>query len=166
MNLPDNLTIRPAIQDDVPLILTLVKELAEYEQLGHTVTATEESLRESLFGEKPAAEVLIAEVNGQPVGFANFFRSFSSFVGRPGLYLDDLYVRPPYRRMGLGRAMLCHVAAIARDRNAGRFEWIALDWNDPAIRFYLKLGAEALEDWTMYRVTGPALDKLASGEFD
>ena len=153
--------IRPATPEDVPLVLALVRELAEYERLGHLVSATEESLRESLFGAHPGAEVLLGFVGDTAAGFAVYFHNFSTFLGVRGLWLEDLYVRPALRRHGYGRALLLHVAGIARGRGCGRFEWAALDWNETAIRFYKSLGAVALDDWTIFRVTGPALAKLA-----
>ena len=156
------LIIREATIDDVPLILTFIKELAEYERLPHEVVATEESLREALFGERRAAEVFIGEHGGEPAGFALFFHNFSTFVGRPGLYLEDLYVRPARRGQGFGRALLAHLARLAKRRGCGRLEWAVLDWNEPAIRFYRSLGAVAMDEWTVYRVAGDALDKLAA----
>ena len=157
-----DLIIREATIDDVPLILTFIKELAEYERLLHEVVATEESLREALFGERRAAEVVIGEHGGAPAGFALFFHNFSTFVGRPGLYLEDLYVRPAQRGKGFGRALLTHLARLAKRRGCGRLEWAVLDWNEPAIRFYRSLGAVAMDEWTVYRVAGDALDRLAS----
>jgi GNAT superfamily N-acetyltransferase len=153
--------IRTAAPDDIPLVLAFVRELAEYERLNHLVSATEARLRESLFGGRPGAEVLLGFAGDTPAGFAVYFHNFSTFLGVKGLWLEDLYVRPELRRRGYGRALLLHVARIARDRGCGRFEWAALDWNEPAIRFYKSLGAMALDDWTIFRVTGPALEKLA-----
>jgi GNAT superfamily N-acetyltransferase len=153
--------IRPAMPADVPLVLAFVRELAEYEHLGHLVSATEQRLRESLFGTHPGAQVLLGFAGEAPAGFAVYFHNFSTFLGVKGLWLEDLYVRPALRRHGYGRALLLHVARIARDRGCGRFEWAALDWNETAIRFYKSLGAVALDDWTIFRVTGPALGKLA-----
>ena len=153
--------IRPATPEDIPLLLAFVGELAEYERLGHLVSTTEESLRESLFGAHPGAEVLLGFAGDTPAGFAVYFHNFSTFLGVRGLWLEDLYVRPAWRRHGYGRALVLHVARIARARGCGRFEWAALDWNDTAIRFYKSLGAVALDDWTIFRVTGPALGKLA-----
>ena len=155
--------VREASADDVPLILTLIGELAEYERLSHEVVATEDSLQEWLFGEKPVAEVLIAERTAEAAGFALFFHSFSTFLGRPGIYLEDLYVRPAFRGCGMGKAMLVHLAKLARERGCGRLEWSVLDWNEPSIRFYASLGAVAMDDWTVHRVTGEALDRLAAG---
>jgi len=155
--------VREASADDVPLILTLIGELAEYERLAHEVVATEDSLQEWLFGDRPVAEVLIAESGAEAAGFALFFHSFSTFLGRPGIYLEDLYVRPAFRGRGMGKAMLVHLAKLARERGCGRLEWSVLDWNEPSIRFYESLGAVAMDDWTVHRVTGEALDRLAAG---
>ena len=157
------LEIRAATEDDVPLILSLVKELAEYERLSHQVVATEEVLRDSLFGERRVAEVLIGHHGGEPAGFALFFHNFSTFLGRPGIYLEDLYVRPKYRGMGFGKALLARLAKLAKERGCGRLEWWVLDWNEPAIRFYKALGAVPMEDWTVYRLAGESLDELAAG---
>jgi GNAT superfamily N-acetyltransferase len=158
---PDDFLIRPATAADVVLVLALVRELAEYERLSHAVTATEQSLAESLFGPQAGAEVLLAFESDAPVGFAVFFHNFSTFLGARGLWLEDLYVLPQFRRKGYGRALLLHVARIAHQRRCGRFEWAALDWNTPAVEFYKSLGAVPLGDWTIFRVTGAALDKLA-----
>ncbi|MBA3423074.1 MAG: GNAT family N-acetyltransferase [Rubrobacteraceae bacterium] len=156
--------VRGATPDDMPLILALIRELAEYEKLSHEVSATEELLRDSLFGERPAAEVLIGESDGRPAAFALFFHNFSTFLGRPGIYLEDLYVRPEFRGLGLGKAMLARLARLAKERGCGRLEWWVLDWNEPAIKFYESLGAVAMNDWTVYRVTGEALEELAVRE--
>jgi len=153
--------IREAKPGDVPLILTFIRDLARYEKLEHLVVATEEKLHESLFGQHRYAETLILEDEGVPYGFALFFHNFSTFVGNPGLYLEDLYVKPEARGRGYGKALLARLARIARDRNCGRFEWSVLDWNEPSIQFYKSLGAVPLDDWTMYRVAGEALEKLA-----
>ena len=155
--------IRVATEDDVPLILSLIRELAEYEGLGHEVVATEEVLRDSLFGERAGAEVVICHSDGAPAGFALFFHNFSTFLGRPGLYLEDLYVRPEMRGRGIGRALLVHLAGLARERGCGRMEWSVLDWNEPAIALYKSIGATPMDEWTVYRVTGDALEDLASG---
>jgi len=155
------LEIRPATERDVPLILSLIRELAEYERLSHEIVATEEILRDSLFGERPAAEVLLGYVGDDPAGFALFFHSFSTFLGRPGIYLEDLYVRPEFRGAGVGRVFLRHLARLAKDRGCGRLEWWVLDWNEPAIGFYEALGAVPMGDWTVYRIAGEALDELA-----
>jgi GNAT superfamily N-acetyltransferase len=156
-----DLEIRPATEADVPLILTFIRELADYERLSHEVVATEEMLRETLFGERRFAEVLLGYRGGSPAGFALFFHNFSTFLGRPGIYLEDLYVKPEFRGTGLGRAMLVHLARLARERGCGRLEWSVLDWNEPAIGFYKSLGASPVSGWTVYRVTGEALDELA-----
>ena len=155
--------IRAAVEDDVPLILAFIRELAEYEKLSHEVSATEEVLRESLFGERRVAEALLAHSDGEPAGFALFFHNFSTFLGRPGIYLEDLYVRPEFRGSGIGRTLLAHLAKLAKERGCGRLEWWVLDWNEPSIGFYKSLGAVAMDDWTVYRVTGEALEKLSTG---
>jgi GNAT superfamily N-acetyltransferase len=155
------LEIRPDTAEDVPLVLWFVQLLAEYEKLAHMVVATEASLREALFGEQPGAEVLLAFAGGEAVGFAVYFHNFSTFLGRKGLWLEDIFVRPDRRGHGYGKALLLAVARIAHERGCGRFEWAALDWNTPAWEFYRSLGAAPLEDWTMFRVTGAALEKLA-----
>ena len=152
--------VRAASEKEVPLILAFIKELAEYERLSHEVVATEESLREHLFGEHPVAEVMIADEGTDPAGFAFFFHSFSTFLGRPGIYLEDLYVRPEFRGRGLGRALLVHLARLAKERGCGRLEWSVLDWNEPAIGFYESIGASPVGGWTVYRVTGEALEEL------
>jgi GNAT superfamily N-acetyltransferase len=157
----DGLTIRIATIDDAPAILTLIRGLAEYERLAHEAIATEADIRESLFGSRPAAEVLIAETNGAAAGFALFFHNYSTFLGRRGLYLEDLFVFPEFRGRGFGRALMVRLAQIAVERNCGRFEWWVLDWNEPSIRFYESLGARAMSDWTVYRLTGEALERLA-----
>jgi GNAT superfamily N-acetyltransferase len=154
--------IRPARVEDAPLILAFIKELAEYERLAHTVVATEESLRQQLFGSRPAAEVLLAEVGNEPAGFALFFANFSTFVGRAGIYLEDLFVRPQFRGGGAGQALLREVAKLAVKRGCGRMEWSVLDWNEPSIQFYKKLGAVPLDEWTTYRLSGEALIRLGS----
>ena len=153
--------VRAASEEDVPLILSFINELAEYERLSHEVVATEEALRQHLFGERPVAEVVIAEDGGEPAGFALFFHSFSTFLGRPGIYLEDLYVRPEFRGVGIGRALLVRLARLAKERGCGRLEWSVLDWNEPAIGFYRDLGASPVGGWTVYRVTGEALEGLA-----
>jgi GNAT superfamily N-acetyltransferase len=152
--------VRAASTEDVPLILSFINELAEYERLSHEVVATEDSLQEWLFGERPVAEVVIGEHRGDAAGFALFFHSFSTFLGKPGIYLEDLYVRPEFRRAGMGRALLVHLARVARERLCGRLEWSVLDWNEPAIGFYRGIGASPVSGWTVYRVTGKALEKL------
>jgi GNAT superfamily N-acetyltransferase len=154
--------IERGTERDVPVILRLIKGLAEYEKLSGEVTATEESLREALFEKPPAAEVLLAYAGAEPVGFAVFFESYSTFLGRPGLYLEDLFVFPEWRKRGYGRQLLASVARIAVERGCGRMEWSVLDWNEPALRFYKSLGAQAMEEWTVYRLTGDALRQLGS----
>ena len=154
-------TIAPAIKSDVPLILSFVKQLAEYEKLSHNVVATEELLRRTLFGERPFAEVLIGYLDGAPAGFALFFHNYSTFLALPGIYLEDLFVEPDYRGFGIGKALLTHLAKLCVDRNCGRLEWSVLDWNTPSIGFYKSLGAQPLDDWTTFRVTGDNLAKLA-----
>jgi GNAT superfamily N-acetyltransferase len=159
---PDDFLIRPAGPADVALILAFVRELAEYEQLSHLVTADEQTLLDSLFGPYPGAEVLLAFERDAPVGFAVFFHNFSTFLGRRGLWLEDIYVKPDFRGQGYGRGLLLHVARVAHQRGCGRFEWAVLDWNTPAVHFYKSLGAVALDDWTIFRVAGEALARLAA----
>jgi GNAT superfamily N-acetyltransferase len=156
------LRIVPATPADVPLILSFIRKLAEYERLAHTVQATEEMLHGSLFGERPQAEVLIAHEEAGPVGLAVFFHNYSTFMGRHGLYLEDLFVLPERRGHGTGRALLVELARIAVARGCGRMEWSVLDWNEPAIAFYEKLGATAMDDWTVFRLSGDALSRLAA----
>jgi len=156
----EGFSIKPATERDVPLLLKLIKDLAEYEKLGHAVTATEATLRESLFVKK-AAETVIGYAGGRPVGYAMFFQTFSTFLGLPGMYLEDLYVEPACRRHGYGRALLAHLAAIAVERGYGRLEWSVLDWNEPSIAFYKALGARPMDDWTVFRLTGTPLANLA-----
>ena len=144
--------IRFATENDVPLILRFIRELAEYEQLSDRVVATEESIRRTLFGNPRFAEVIIGEEDGDPVGFALFFHNYSTFLGQPGIYLEDLYVRPELRGKGYGRHLLERLADIARERNCGRLEWAVLNWNEPAIRFYRSLGAKPMDEWTVYRL--------------
>ena len=156
-----NFKIRPATERDVPVILAFIRQLAEYEKLSHEAVMTEEILRQSLFGSRRAAEVLLGYSGDLPVAFAVFFHNFSTFLGRPGLYLEDLFVIPEMRGKGFGKAMLVELARIARERNCGRFEWSVLDWNKPAIDFYKALGAVPMDEWTIFRVTGEALKRLA-----
>lgn len=158
---PTELNIRSAIPADIPVVLTLIRELAEYERLSHLVVNTGELLHEALFGHRPAAEVLIAELGDEPVGYALFFHNFSTFVGRKGLYLEDVYVRPAHRGLGIGKALLVELARIARDRNCGRMEWSVLDWNEPSIAFYRSLGAELMDGWTTCRLNESELLRLA-----
>ncbi|HEX2211255.1 MAG TPA: GNAT family N-acetyltransferase [Longimicrobium sp.] len=158
----NGLRIRPAREADVPLILRFIRELADYERLLHEVVATEDRLRGTLFGARPAAEVVIAEDgDGEPLGFALFFHNYSTFLAQPGIYLEDLYVRPEARGRGAGRALLAHLARLAKERNCGRLEWWVLDWNESAIRFYRSLGAQPMSDWTVFRLTGDDLARLA-----
>ena len=159
-----SLTIRLATRTDVPLILRFIRGLAEYERLPDAVVATEALLAEQLFGSHPGAEVLIAEWDGAPAGFALFCQNFSTFLGRRGLWLEDLYVEPAHRGQGIGKALLARLAATAIERDCGRLEWSVLDWNSDAIGFYRSLGAFAMDEWTTYRVIGDALVQLASGE--
>jgi GNAT superfamily N-acetyltransferase len=155
--------IREATERDVPLILQFINELAEYERLSSSVVATEDGLRAALFGARPAAEVLIAEADGEPAGFALFFQNFSTFAGRPGLYLEDLFVRPASRRCGYGTSLLVRLAQIAVERDYGRMEWAVLDWNDMAKRVYRRIGAQSMDEWRVNRLTGDALRALARG---
>jgi GNAT superfamily N-acetyltransferase len=152
--------IRPAIPSDVPSLLAFIRELAEYERLTHMVEITDELLRQALFGERPAAEALVAEIDGEAVGWALFFTNFSTFKGLPGFYIEDIYVRPQFRGRGAGKALLKSVAEMAVERGYGRVEWAVLDWNTPSIEFYKSLGATPLEEWTMYRLTGESLQRL------
>ena len=147
----------------MPLILTLIRELALYERLAGEVVATEENLRSTLFGARPYAEVVVAEVDGVAAGFALFFHNYSTFLGRPGIYLEDPYVKEEYRGRGAGRALLVHLAGLAVERGCGRLEWWVLDWNESALGFYRSLGAVPMDDWTVYRLTGDALEGLARG---
>lgn len=156
------LRIETATEADVPVILGMIAALAEYEKLAHEVVATEADLRDSLFVRR-SAEVLLADVGATPVGFAVFFHNFSTFLGRPGLYLEDLFVLPEWRGLGFGKALFSHVARIAVERGCGRMEWAVLDWNEPAIGFYRRLGARAMDEWTVYRLTGRALADAAGG---
>jgi GNAT superfamily N-acetyltransferase len=156
-----NIRIRSATEVDVPVILDMIRGLAAYEKLGHLVTATEERLRETLFGDKPAAEVMLAYCDLESAGFALFFQNYSTFLAQPGMYLEDLYVKPQLRRKGVGSALLRRLAGIGVERGCGRMEWEVLDWNDPSIQFYRKLGAEPQREWTKYRLTGEALKILA-----
>ncbi len=154
--------IRIGTAADTDLILQLIRELAEFERLAHEVKTDAETLRAHLFGPTPRAEVLIVEVDAQTAGFALFFHNFSTFVGKPGLYLEDLYVRPAFRGAGIGRALMVRLAQIAVSRGCGRFEWWVLDWNQAAIDFYRSLGAEPMSEWTVQRVSGDALEQLAA----
>ena len=153
--------IRDATVDDVPVIAELIRDLARFEKLEHEVLMTDELLAAGLFGQRPYAEVLLAEDEGKALGFALFFHNFSTFLGRPGIYLEDLFVRPEYRGRGIGRLLLVHLAKLAVERGSGRLEWAVLDWNRDAIGFYERLGARPNSDWTVYRLTGEALSGLA-----
>jgi GNAT superfamily N-acetyltransferase len=161
MNSQSNFEIRPARVENVPVILGLIRELATYERAPDEVTATEEQLVDVLFGEKPVAEVLLAFEGKSPVGFAVFFHNFSTWLGRPGLYLEDLFVKPEKRGKGYGRALLVDLAKVARERGCGRMEWAVLNWNEPAIKFYRALGAKPLDEWTVYRLTRDGITRLA-----
>ena len=151
--LGDTLHIRPAQPGDAALILSLIRELAEYEKLAHAVVADEATLAEHLFGAQPRAEVLIAEAQGKTAGFCLFFHNFSTFLGKPGLYIEDVYVREAFRGQGIGRQFFAALARIAEQRGCGRMEWWVLDWNQPAIDFYQRLGATPMDEWTVYRLT-------------
>jgi len=157
-----SLALAPAVEADVPLLLRFIRDLAVYEKLAHEVVATEDGLRRTLFGERPYAEALIARLDGVPAGFALYFHNYSTFLGKPGLYLEDLFVEPGQRGKGMGRALLQRLAAIALERGCGRVEWAVLDWNAPSIAFYRALGASAMDDWTVFRLEGAALQAMAS----
>ncbi len=162
MSTSDNISIRAATEQDVPIILGFIRSLAEYERLEHEVVATEETLRQTLFGSRRYAEVVFACLNDQPVGFALFFHNYSTFLGKPGIYLEDLFVRPEARGRGIGKRLLTWLARTAVDRNCGRLEWAVLDWNEPSIGFYKSLGAILKDEWQIFRLTGDALTALAS----
>ena len=155
-------TVRPAHIGDCPTILAFIKQLAEYEKLTHEVVATEEKLQQTLFGEQPAAEVIIADYQGSAVGFALFFTNYSTFLAKPGIYLEDLYVQPEMRGRGFGKQLLVYLAQMALERDCGRLEWWVLDWNQPAIDFYNSLGAKSMDDWTVNRLSGESLVTLAN----
>ena len=155
-------TLRPGTEKDLEVIAALIRALAEYEKLAHEATFAIEDLRRSLFGARPYAETIIAEVDGEPVGFALFFHNFSTFLGKPGIYLEDLFVQPEHRGSGLGKALLARLAAIAVERGCGRLEWSVLDWNETAIGFYRRLGATPNDEWTVYRLAGARLAELAA----
>jgi GNAT superfamily N-acetyltransferase len=157
-------SLSTATAADTGVLLSLIRELAEYERLSSQVIATEERIRESLFGSNPRAEALIARVEGDVAGFALYFHNYSTFLAKPGVYLEDLFVRPPFRGRGIGRALLSRLATIALERGCGRFEWAVLDWNKDAIGFYEALGARPMNDWTVYRLTGDALQRLAESD--
>ena len=162
--MPVPMTLRAATAADVPQVLAFIRALAEYERLLHAVVATEDGLRRALFGPRPYAEVVLADDGGTPVGFALFFHTFSTFLGQPGIYLEDLFVVPEARDRGVGRALLAHLARLAEARDCGRVEWAVLDWNAPAIRFYESLGARPNAEWTVYRLTGESLTALAAAK--
>lgn len=156
-------TIRPAQPEDVSTLFHLIKALADYEKLAHQVTGNTELLHSHLFGEQPCIEAIVADCEGQPVGFALFFTNYSTFLTKPGIYLEDLFVLPEYRGTGVGKALLVHLAKLVQARGYGRLEWSVLDWNEPAIGFYQRLGATVLPDWRICRVVGEAIEQLAAG---
>ncbi len=158
----NHVRIVPARSTDVPVILSLIRALGDYERMSSEVVATEESLRACLFGERPAAEVVLAHVDETVVGFALFFQNFSTFLGRPGLYLEDLFVLPDWRGRGIGRALIVHLAGIAVSRGYGRMEWAVLDWNESAIGFYQRMGAQMMNEWRLCRLTGEALARVGT----
>jgi GNAT superfamily N-acetyltransferase len=158
----DSVNISPATPDDVPVILSFIRGLAEYEKLSHACVATEESLRRTLFGDRAFAEVLVGRVGGTPAGFALYFHNYSTFLAKPGIYLEDLFVLPEFRGGGVATALLQSLARVARDRGCGRLEWTVLDWNEPAIAFYTRIGATVLPDWRVCRMTEPEIAKLAT----
>jgi GNAT superfamily N-acetyltransferase len=162
--MPERVTIRPAAAHEMPLVLAFIRELAEYEHLEDQVVASEADLSQALSGPRPYAEIVFGCLDDVAVGFALFFHNFSTFNGRHGIYLEDLYVRPEARGLGIGRRLLTWLAATAISRGCGRLEWAVLNWNEPSIQFYRKLGAVAMDQWDIYRVTGPALDRLAGGQ--
>lgn len=157
-----NVRIVSARQEDVPTILELIRGLGEYERLSHEIVATEDGLRKWLFGERPAAEVVLAYVDTTVVGFALFFHNFSTFLGRPGLYLEDLFVKPEWRGRGVGQRLLIHLAALAVERGCGRMEWTVLDWNERALSFYERMGARVMKEWKLCRLTGDSLARVAA----
>jgi len=159
-----SIQIVSARSDDVPVILELIRGLGEYERLSDEIVATEDGLRKWLFGERPAAEVVLAYVDTTVVGFALFFHNFSTFLGRPGLYLEDLFVKPEWRGRGIGQRLLVHLAALAVERGCGRMEWTVLDWNEPALRFYERMGARVMKEWKLCRLTGDGLERVAAGK--
>lgn len=156
-----SLDIKTATKNDIPLVLEFIRELAEYERMAEQVVASEESVEQSLFCESPAAEAFIGRVNNEPVAFAIIFHNYSTFVSKPGLYLEDLFVKPEQRGKGFGKTMLQFLAKLAIKRGCGRFEWAVLDWNKPAIDFYKSLGAEAMDEWTVFRLADEALENMA-----
>ena len=158
-----NVRIEPATPDDVPALMTLIRALAEYEKLAHQVRTDPEALREHLFGRRPYAEAIIARMNGEPVGYALWFHNYSSFLSKPGLYLEDVFVLPEHRGAGVGRALLREVARVARERGCGRMEWSVLDWNEPAIEFYRRIGADVMPDWRICRMDEAAIARMSAG---
>lgn len=158
-----DILIKRAVVNDIPLVLSFIKELAEYEKLTHEVVATEALLKDTLFGHRSNTEVIIGYLDHKPVAFAVFFHNFSTFLGRQGIYLEDLYVKPEARGHGVGKKILVYLARLAKERGCGRLEWSVLDWNEPAINFYKKLAAKPMDEWTVFRLTGNALDELALG---
>lgn len=161
-NMNSNFEIKQATIEDTSLILSFIKELAEYEKLAHEVVATEDLLKKTLFGKKTHAEVVIGYLNSKPVSFALYFYNYSTFLGRPGIYLEDLFVKPEARGQGIGKKMLSYLARLAEEQNCGRLEWWVLDWNEDAIRFYKSIGAKPMDEWTVFRVTGNELKQLAN----
>jgi GNAT superfamily N-acetyltransferase len=159
-----SIAITPATEADVPVIRAFIRGLAEYEKLANQFVATEDDLRRTLFGGRPYAEVLIARMDGEPAGYALYFHSYSTFLAQPGMYLEDLFVLPELRSRGVGKALLREVAKIARQRDCGRLEWSVLDWNESAIGFYRRVGADVMSDWRICRLSGEGIDKLAAGE--
>jgi GNAT superfamily N-acetyltransferase len=164
--MPENFEIKLATADDTPLILSFIEKLAVYERLSHEVTATEDILRETLFGARRYAEVVIGYHRGEPVGFALFFHNYSTFLGKPGIYLEDLFVDERHRGKGFGKALLVYLARLTKERNCGRLEWAVLDWNEPSINFYRSLGARSMDEWNVFRLTGETLDRLANEHVD
>jgi GNAT superfamily N-acetyltransferase len=156
------ITIRPATESDSALILNFIQGLAEYEKLSHEVVASENQIRLTLFGDQPSAEVIIAEFENEAAAFALFFTNYSTFLARPGIYLEDLFVLPEFRGNGIGKSLLAHLAGLVVEKDMGRLDWSVLDWNKPAINFYEQLGAKGMTDWTQYRLTGSALEKLSA----
>ncbi len=156
-----NVTYRPATAADTALVLCFIRDLAKYEQLSSECVATEEQIRGTLFSEKPVAECLLAFADGEPAGFAVFFTNFSTFLARPGLFLEDLFVKPTFRKRGIGRGLMERLARLANERGYGRMEWTVLDWNEPAIEFYRSLGGQPMEEWRIFRLSGPALARFA-----
>ena len=161
-DLPTGVTIEAAGEADAQLILSFIRELADYEKLAHEVEATEDDLRSTLFGERAYAETVIARYNGEPAGFALFFHNYSTFLAKPGIYLEDLFVRPDFRGKGIGKALLVHLASLAKERNCGRLEWWVLDWNKPAIDFYKSLEAIPMDEWTVFRLDSAGIATLAA----